>query len=235
MQGPLLQAVREFTTTILNPYDLAELLHRMMGHACAVTGSQGAGVMLRGHDGLKFAAASDDDVVVLEQLQDRIEDGACYEAFATDRLIAVDDLDADSRWPAYRERALERGFRSVLAVPMHACGHAIGVLNIYRERRGGWSDEDVEAGEILAAMGAGYVLHATEMRAQHELAEQLQTAIESRDTIGQAKGILMARHQVDADTAFGMLRRLSQERNVKLRDLAASIVEHDVAADDRGR
>jgi GAF domain-containing protein len=225
----LLEAVREFTTTILNPYDLQELLHRLTDRAGAVTGSQGAGVMLVGDDGLGFASASDDAVVQMELLQDRVETGACHEAFTTNQLVVVEDLVATDRWPRYRHRAVGLGFRSVIGVPLNAAGQTIGVLNIYRHAPGAWSPTDIEAAEILAAMGAGYVLHATELRAQHELADQLQTALVNRDIIGQAKGILMARHNVDADQAFEMLRQLSQSVNVKLRDVATHVIETDAS------
>jgi GAF domain-containing protein len=221
---PLLAAVREFTGTILNPFDLQELLQRLTDHAVTTTDAQGAGVMLAGHGGLGFAAASDDAVVDIEVFQGRIEDGACHHAFSVDEVVVVEDLGAEDRWPAYTERALELGFRSVLGVPMNACGQTIGVLNLYRTHPGAWTADDLEAAEIVTAMGSGYVLFANQLRAQHELTDQLQTALESRDTIGQAKGVLMARHGVGSAEAFEMLRERSQRANVKLRDVAREIV-----------
>lgn len=225
MSSPrLLGAVREFTTTIVNPYDLQDLLHRLTDHATAITSAHGAGIMLAGNDGLGFAAASNDAVIDVEVTQDRIDDGPCHAAYATDQLTVVDDLEAEDRWPEYRRRALELGFRSIAGVPMRAWGQTIGVLDIYRRPAGPWSQADIEAAEIMTAMGAGYVLHANQTRAQHDLADQLQTALESRDLIGQAKGLLMAQHRVDAEEAFGMLRSLSQQTNTKLRDVAGKLV-----------
>ncbi len=222
----LLAAVREFTTTILNPYDLEDLLDRLTNHAMIVTGSQGAGVMLSGRDGLGFAAASDPQVVEVEMLQDRVETGACHAAFTTRELVLVEDLAATDRWPAYRDRALELGFRAVMGLPMHACGETIGVLNIYRRDPGPWSTGDVEAAEILTSMGAGYVLHANHLRAQHDMAAQLEVAIASRDLIGQAKGLLIARHGIGAEAAFAMLRAESQTTNLKPRDVAAKLLDN---------
>ncbi|MFA9445555.1 ANTAR domain-containing protein [Egicoccus sp. AB-alg6-2] len=225
----LLAAVREFTTTILNPYDLPDLLHRLTDHATMVTGAQGCGIMLAGNDGLGFAAASDDGVVDVEVTQDRIDDGPCHAAYERDQTMAIGDLEAEDRWPEYRQRALESGFRAVLGIPMRAWGQTIGVLDIYRRAPGPWSDTDRDAAEIMTAMGAGYILHANQMRAQHELADQLQTALTSRDIIGQAKGLLMARHRVDADEAFDMLRSTSQRGNMKLREVAAKVIEAENA------
>jgi GAF domain-containing protein len=223
----LLAAIREFTTSILNPYDVDDLLHRLTDHADIVTGSQGTGVVLAGHRGLAFAAASDDQVVEIEVLQDRIASGACHEAFATDQLVIVDDLAGEDRWPEYCERAVELGFRAVVGVPMRACGQTIGVLNIYRRDPGAWNEADIEGAEILTAMGAGYVLHANHLRAQHDLTDQLETALGSRDVIGQAKGLLIERHGVDAAEAFAMLRMASQNGNLKRREVAAKLVANE--------
>lgn len=223
--SPLLVAVREFTTTILNPYDLQELLHRLTQHASAVTGSYGAGIMLSGQHGLGFAAASNDLIIDVEAIQDRVDSGPCHAAFGSNEVVAVDDLRSEHRWPEYRQRALELGFESVVGFPMRAWGQTFGVLDLYRRQATSWTDADLDAGEIMTSMGAGYILHANQLQAQHNLAEQLQTALESRDTIGQAKGVLMARHGIDAAAAIDMLRSTSQRTNVKLRDVAAELLE----------
>jgi GAF domain-containing protein len=221
----LLEALREFATTIVNPYDLQELLHRLIGHTSALTDSDGAGVMLDGRKALGFASASDGDVVEVEFTQDRIDAGPCHDAFTNNQMTVVDDLEATEKWGEYRDRALQLGFRAVLGVPMNAGDHTIGVLDIYRKAAGPWSPSDLYTAEVLGSMAAGYVLHANQLRAQYDLSDQLQEALESRDVIGQAKGILMAHHHVDANRAFGMLRSFSQDPNIKLRDVAAQLVE----------
>lgn len=229
----LLSAVREFTTTIANPYDLQDLLNRLSQRAVAVADADGAGVMLAGRDGLGFAAASNEEVIEIEVLQDRIDSRACREAYTTNQIVTVEDLATDGRWPEYTERALELGFRAVLGVPMTAGGQTIGALNIYRRDPGPWSAEVLDAAEILTAMASAYVVHSNQIRAQHDLAEQLQTALESRDTIGQAKGLLMAHHGVDSAAAFEMLRSMSQDANIKLRDVAARIVQAESGSEPR--
>lgn len=231
----LVDVLSEFAATILNPFDLQALLHRLTGHAAELTGAQGAGIMLAGRreGGLGFAAASDERVLEMELIQDRIDSGACHEAFVVDELLVVEDLEGLGRWPEYEERAVQLGLRAVLAVPMNAWGQKIGVVNIYRERPGPWSADDIETGQIITGMGAGYVLHANQMQAQHELADQLRVALEGRDVIGQAKGFLMANRNIDADAAFEVLRKLSQDRNVKLRDVAREVISHGSASDIR--
>jgi GAF domain-containing protein len=222
----LLQVLRDFTSDIVNPYDLDELLYRVTRDAVTVLEGAGAGIMLEDDDGkLAFAAASHQIVMEVEQVQAHIGDGACHEAFVEREVVVVGDLREEQRWPEYVRRVTGAGLHAVLGIPMTAFGHTIGVINVYREGPSTWTDEDVDAGEILATVGAGYIVNASRMRAQHELQEQLHTAIESRDVIGQAKGVLMAREGVGADDAFQMLRSISQSNNLKLREVARRVVE----------
>lgn len=222
----LVKAIREFTHSIVNPYDLDEVLHRLADQASAVLGASGSGVLLEGRDGsLRFAAASSETVTAAEQQQQQLSEGAGFEAFARNRSIAVPDLAAGDQWPAYRAAMLELDLRAVVGSPLNAHGQTIGVLNVYRETAGPWSGDQVEASEILAAMGAAYILHANQLRASHELTEQLQYALDSRVVIERAKGILMERAKVDATTAFAWLRDASMYRNRSLRDIARELVE----------
>ena len=225
----LLEVIREFTSNIVNPYDLDELLHRLMGHATDVVDASGAGVMLARDGGqLHSIAASEERIVSAEQQQAELQSGACFEAYHSDRLIVVEDLEAETRWPRYAEHVAALGLRAVLGIPMHACGQRIGVMNVYRDAPTRWTDEQIAMAEVVTVMGAGYILSANQLRAQHTMGEQLQAAIESRDVIGQAKGLVMAREQVGADAAFEQLRTRSQQRNRKLREVAQDIIdEHE--------
>jgi len=222
--------VREFTGAILNPFDLDDLLHRLMGHTTEVMSAAGAGIMLAQDDGnLAFVAASEQRVVDVELHQAQVGQGACHEAFAINEIVQVDDIEDEDRWPEYVELVKACGLRSVLGVPLNAFGETIGVINIYREQPAAWSDEDIGAAQVLASMGAGYILNANQLKAQHNLSEQLHSAIESRDLIGQAKGIIMAQAQLDSDAAFEVLRQRSQDQNRKLRDIAEEVVDKRAA------
>jgi GAF domain-containing protein len=232
IQVDLMHAIREFTGTILNPFDLDELLHRLTEHATTVLRGAGAGIMLTDDGGhLRFVAASEDRVTEAELHQERVEDGACHEAYSTNTVVSSGDLTAEDRWPRYRQRTIDLGLRSVVGVPLNAFGRTIGVINIYRGEATRWTEDDLGAAEILAAMGAGYIVNANQLRAQHTLTEQLHGALSSRDVIGQAKGILMARAQIDRDEAFRLLRERSQQQNRKLREVAEEVVERHGAMD----
>ena len=227
MPERLRMAVREFVRTMHNPYDLDDLLARLLSHANAALGCTGAAILLADErDRLTVAAASSEVVTQAERVQSESHTGSCQEAFTKGEVVAVSDLTSTDRWGDYAERVVELGFRAVLGVPLTAWGQTIGVLTLYRDRPTPWSDADIEAAEMLAAMGASYILGATRMQAQNQVAEQLHAALGSRGTIERAKGIIMQREGVDSDTAFDRLRTTSMNRNQKVRDLAHQIIEH---------
>lgn len=228
MRDDLLPLLREFTGAILNPFDLQELLQRLTEHSMRLLDGSGSGIMLEDHRGeLMFAAASDSRIVEIELHQEQVREGVCFEAYVANRLLAVDDVRRlRQRWPdGYAQRVDEAGLRGVVGAPMHAFGRTIGVINTYRDDDTAWTPDDLEAAEIIAAIGAGYIVHANAMRAQLDLTEHLQAAIDSRDMIGQAKGIIMAQIGVNDESAFETLRTISQRQNRKLRDVARLVID----------
>jgi GAF domain-containing protein len=219
-------AVDEVAAAVVAPGDLAATLHRLTEHTSGVVDACGAGILLEDREGeLRFAAASEERIIDIEQHQEHIESGACWAAYTEDRIVAVGDLEDDSRWPEYRTRALDKGLRAVLGVPMRTLGRTVGVINIYRDVATSWSENDVSLGQTLAALAATCLTQAHLGAHHQELTENLQRAIDSRDIIGQAKGVLMSRDGLDADAAFEVLRERSQRENRKLRELARAIVD----------
>jgi signal transduction protein with GAF and PtsI domain len=231
MPERLLDVLHQFTQTILNPYDVTDVLDQLIEHSMHVLEADGAGIMLADQRGdLGFAAASGDRVTHLELVQEKSESGVCYHAFTINEVVVASSLEDLERWPDYVARAREVGFESAIGIPLNACGQTMGVLNVYRETAGPWTDDDIEAGEILGSMAAGYILNSTQLRAKHELAEQLQGALDSRAVIEQAKGILMAAEGVNAESAFKALRTASMESNRKLREVAQELVDRNDAS-----
>jgi GAF domain-containing protein len=144
-------------------------------------------------------------------------------------MAASDDLVSDTRWPRFGPASAARGFRSLVStalLPDAAIPQLSGALNVYSRRAGGIAAADRDI-LLLLATHASLALATTRVVTRGELmAEQLREALDSRDAIGQAKGILMARRGIDADGAFQVLRRTSQDLNVKLRDLAETVTSH---------
>jgi GAF domain-containing protein len=227
MPTPLNDAIRTFAREIDRPFDLHALLQGLVEHSRDVLDGVGAGILLQDqHGALHFAAATGDDVVRIERQQDLIEDGACHEAFTSDRIVAVSDLAVENRWPEYTARAVELGLGSVLGIPMRAGGQRLGVLNVYRDRPGPWSPEDLECGEVLATMGAVYLLNEATLRASTTLADQLQHALDARVAIEQARGFVAAERGVSLDEAFELLRTRARAEDRRLVEVAREILEH---------
>ncbi len=220
--------MRTFTRMMINPFDPEDDLDHLIAQVTKTLDASGAGILLEGRNGeLAHVSSSGAMVADVERVQEREHTGACYEAYETNQVITVDDLQAEQRWPAYTRRALDVGLRSVCGVPLNARGRTIGVLNVYRSEPSQWTRDEIDACEILGALGAAYILSAKQLLAQGDLAQQLQTALDSRVVIEQAKGILMARTSIDATTAFELLRESSRDGNRKLRDTAQDIVDSE--------
>ncbi|KAE8765297.1 ANTAR domain-containing protein [Georgenia thermotolerans] len=157
------------------------------------------------------------------------QEGPCQAAWQGHETVVVQDLEHDARWPRFTARSRGTGARSVLAVPVEVGDERVGVLNVYAPGAHAWDAERVEVAELLASAAAAAV-HEIDLKAELEdLARNLGAALDSRATIDQAKGILMATFSCDAEEAFRRLVKMSRDSNVKLRTLAARIVTQTAA------
>jgi anti-anti-sigma factor len=161
----------------------------------------------------------------LDGLQMQADEGPCQTAWDTRERVLTPDIRTDPRWPALTTLVAPTDVASVLALPVHVRGEMVGVINAYSTRTDAFAGVDIEIAE-LAAFAVGQVFHRIEgTRALRDMVTNLRQALSSRSVIDQAKGILMARHGYDADTAFAALSELSQQENVKVRDLAVLLTE----------
>jgi hypothetical protein len=151
----------------------------------------------------------------VDGLQYLLSEGPVFEAMSADEPVTCTDLDASARWPEFAPRAVLNGVRSTLSVRLPS-ERGAGALNIYCSEPG-----EFGAGTRSAAIAVAAELTVT-LGSARRIAN-LTMALQSRDLIGQAKGIAMERYKISADAAFALLSRISQERNIKLRDLAAEI------------
>jgi GAF domain-containing protein len=178
-----------------------------------------AGITLIEGRRIRSAGVSDEVPSLVDRIQDEVDDGPCYDAIREHVTFRTGDLTRESRWPRFAQRAHdETGITSVLSVRLFAEEDTMGALNLYSSRRDAFGDDDEAIASVFAA-------HAAVAMANEREVGQLLRAIESRDIIGQAKGILMARSHVTEEEAFDMLRRASQRMNAKLRDVAADIAK----------
>lgn len=178
------------------------------------------GISLVERDRIRTPIATDERLRQLDEAQHELGEGPCREAILEHETVVVDDLATDPRWPSWgRVMVTELGIRSSASFRLFTRpDRTWGALNVYSTTPGAFTDEDVEQGRIIAALAA-----VTLARSIHD--EQLAQALESRTLIGQATGMLMERFALDDHRAFDVLRRLSSQQNVKLRDLAAQVVQ----------
>lgn len=137
-------------------------------------------------------------------------------------MVLVEDLVVEERWGEYRAAVLAHGVRSSLSLPL--TDGAPGALNFYATRPRAFGETEREYAQRFAAEASRALTLANRMARQGELTTQLKAALASRTTIDQAIGVIMGQNRCDADHAFGLLRAASQNRNVKLRTVAAEIV-----------
>jgi GAF domain-containing protein len=189
-----------------------------------VAGVDEASVSLVAHDAKRVGttSATSAGVRAADEAQFRHGGGPCVEAIRTGTELEV-CLPAP-RWAAFSAIATGLGFCSVWAFPLSLRHRALGALNLY-SRAGHHNDEEArQAARALAGQAAVVLANASTLMSAELSIRHLRDALESRDVIGQAKGILMARHGVSADQAFDDLRRASQGSGRKLRDVAAEVV-----------
>jgi transcriptional regulator with GAF, ATPase, and Fis domain len=158
----------------------------------------------------------------VDAIQYQTDEGPCLDAIREHEVFETGDLLLEDRWPRFAERAAaETGIHSMLSLRLYAEQDTYGALNLYSGELDAFTDDSHAIASVLAAHGAVAFAGAKE----HEKTEHLERAVESRDVIGQAKGILMHKRGITADQAFDMLRTASQHLNRRLHDVAAEVAE----------
>jgi GAF domain-containing protein len=199
-------------------FDLTEFAKRSFPHEvfCSVT-------LVR--DGRFYTAASSDEfATVADEAQYSGGVGPCLSSSSDGSEVVIADLRSETRFGAYAEKAARLGLRSVVALPMHSQGRSVGAFNIYSKQPGVFTDGSLVRARMLVAAAAGAVEIARRLTEQAELNDDLKAAMASRRVIDQALGITMAQESCDAETAFGLLRRTSQNEHRKLREVAEELV-----------
>ncbi|KMO78885.1 ANTAR domain protein [Mycolicibacterium chubuense] len=197
-------------------------LHEIIAAAVRnVTGADYAGMTMASRSrGISTAAATDGVAALLDEIQQRHQEGPCISAAWDHHIVRIDDMETEQRWPRYRSAALtETPVRSVLAFELSVGDGVLAALNFYSERPRAFERESLELGLI-------YSTHIALAWSMFRRNAQFRSALASRDLIGQAKGMVMERYKVDAVRAFELIARLSQDSNIKLIDVARQIIDH---------
>jgi GAF domain-containing protein len=200
--------------------DSETVIAELAEHAAVeIPGAQYAGVTItRNAKHIDTPAATHKWPILLDEIQQRHREGPCLTAAWAEKIIHVANLETDDRFPLYRRDALEQTpIRSVMAFQMFIAGQTMGALNVYAEQPNAFGQMSRDLGLIFAA-------HSSIAWNAARRDEQFKRALASRDVIGQAKGMIMERYGVDAVQAFEVLRKLSQDSNLPLVQVASELV-----------
>src|ERR1700727_771867 len=206
---PTLEAIVSPAVTMLNPARYAALT-----------------VLSRGE--LIPRASTGEPPLLLDRLQQRLGDGPCVHAAKYQSVFRIEDTRQDERWPQFCAEAARLKVRSMLCVPLWVDERGLGALSLYADQAAAFSDLHERVTVLLGTLAALALAEA-------QRADQLHDALGNRDVIGQAKGLLMERHRITADAAFGVLSRVSQAENMKLAEIARGFVETGDLPDGPGR
>lgn len=224
--GLLADTFKRLGASLVEDYDPVELSQQLVDSCVALLPIAAVGLLICDSQGdLHVLASSSEEARLLETLQLAADLGPCLLAFRSGEQVMVDDLRTDpQRWPEFAERAAEYNFRSVCALPLRLRDEHVGALNLFRAEVGALLPADVAVGQALADIATIGLLHQRVMNRSQLITQQLQTALNTRVIIEQAKGILAERAGVDMERAFNLLRSHARRTRQKLADVANAIV-----------
>jgi GAF domain-containing protein len=226
-EADVVRSLVEMADTLVDNYDVIDLLTGLADKCVSLLGVSAAGVMLASPAGsLGLAASSSEAMRLLELFELQVREGPCLDAFRTGEPTGHEDLEAPPvRWPSFSAAARDAGFRSASALPLRLREATIGALNLLSASSSPMGEADVIVARGFADLAA---LSVVQHRASEEaqlLNEQLSAALSSRVAIEQAKGVISERAGVTLVEAFTRLRAYSRNRNLRLTDVAQAAVD----------
>ena len=191
----------------------------------AIPAAAGAGVTLVDARGKRSMAASNSLVERADALQYRLDAGPCLTSYQHQVPVRVDDVLADTRWPDWSTGVVEVGVRSMLSLPLVAADTCIGAIKVYSTVPAAFDDQAQRLLQLFARQAAILLVNTQTLADARRTNLHLTEALETRDVIGQAKGILLAQGAADDRAAFAILVAASQHTNTKLHAVARQLVD----------
>jgi GAF domain-containing protein len=220
--------------TLVDDFDVVDLLYNLVVRSVDLFGATAAGLLLADEEGtLRVASASSEGARLLELFQIQHQEGPCLDCFRSGQPVRTERLDTEeTRWPTFASAATDQGFVGVLALPMRLRGRVIGALNLLSEHSAPpIAADEIPLAQALADVATIAILQDRLARSRELLAEQLQSALNSRVVIEQAKGALATRLDVEHEEAFALLRTYARNDRRKLVDVAEEVINTDPDGD----
>ena len=218
--------------TLVRGFDLVGLFDDLASACVELLDVTAAGLMLVDPAGrLRVMASSSERSRLLELLEIQNDEGPCLDCFRGGQPVLVADLAVeDGRWPTFSEEATRVGFGAVYALPMRLRDETIGALNLFHRKPEALTEAGLRLAQAFADVATIGILQQRAIQRGADLADQLQTALNSRLIIEQAKGVLAEREQTDMGAAFEMLRRYARRSGRKLSEVAAEVVSGELTS-----
>jgi transcriptional regulator with GAF, ATPase, and Fis domain len=213
--------------TLVSGFDVVDLADELVQSCLEFLPVSAAGILLDDQQGhLRVLASSTEEMRVLELLELQHSEGPCYEAFVTGEPVMATDLSGRAgSWPTFVPAATARGVVAAFALPLTLRDRTIGALNLFSSTPTEMSATQLQVAHAMTSMATLGILNHWTVRRQELLAEQLQTALNSRVVIEQAKGVIAERSSVDMATAFELLRSAARGQRRPLSELAAEVAQ----------
>jgi GAF domain-containing protein len=218
----------DLAQSLVDDFDAFDVLNVLVGRCADLLGVAAAGLLFAdGQDQLRLTVSSSESARLLELYQLQNDEGPCLECYRTGQRVtaSMTDVEVEKRWPLFAQAARREGFVSVLALPLRLRGRVIGALNLFDTSNDTLTDESVvRVAQAIADVATIAILQQRLGRERDILNEQLQTALNSRVVIEQAKGVLATMLNLEMAEAFEVLRKRSRNERRPLVQVAEEVV-----------
>lgn len=223
----------ELADTLVDEFDALDFLSTLTERSVELLNTDAAGVILADAQGvLHVVASTSDRAQLLELLELQNDEGPCLDCLQTGRVVVnIGPDDARARWPRFSAALAEVGFTSAHAIPLRLRDSVVGAMNLFCATESDLSEADVAMGQALADIATIGLLQERAVRQSGLIAEQLQTALDNRVLIEQAKGVLMASAGIEVDQAFRLMRDYSRRNNHAVKDIARQVVNRTLSVE----
>jgi GAF domain-containing protein len=231
-EADVVQSLVEMADTLVDDYDIVDMLTGVADRCVSLLGASAAGVMLATPAGsLGLVASSSEAMRLLELFELQAQEGPCLDAYRIGEPVGPESLQAGAgRWPRFSAAALRAGFQSALALPLRLREVTLGALNLLQGTPSPMADADVIVAQAFADLAALSITHHRASAEAQRLNEQLSAALTSRVVIEQAKGVISERAGIDLAEAFSRLRGYARNHNLRLTDVAQAAIDGTLAS-----
>ncbi|KUO16977.1 GAF and ANTAR domain-containing protein [Streptomyces dysideae] len=227
----LAQIFVEVADSLVEDFDVIDLLHRLSARCVELLDVSAAGILLAdAHDELQIIAASDEHTRLLELFALQHDQGPCVECYRTGAARTNIDLrraEVTTGWPRFAAQARETGYLATHAIPLRLRSRVVGALNLFQTTSHRLGDDDIALAQALADVATIAILQQRTLEQSHVENSQLEYALTSRILIEQVKGVLAERWNTSVDDAFAAFRSYARARHLRLSELATRIIAGD--------